>query len=46
LDKVLTKNSSLKQEFETKAVNTVDFAKKLLGQIAFLYFLQKKAGSV
>ncbi|HOJ94784.1 MAG TPA: hypothetical protein PK390_06070, partial [Fervidobacterium nodosum] len=42
LDKVLTKNSSLKQEFETKAVNTVDFAKKLLGQIAFLYFLQKK----
>ena len=25
-----------------KKVNTVDFAKKLLGQIVFLYFLQKK----
>ena len=29
-------------EFKTKSVNTVDFAKKLMGQIVFLYFLQKK----
>ena len=33
---------AIKTEFENKKVNTVDFAKKLLGQIVFLYFLQKK----
>ena len=32
----------LKEEFEEKEVSTVDFAKKLLGQMVFLYFLQKK----
>ena len=42
LDEVVEKNPSLKSEFEAKGVNTVDFAKKLLGQIIFLYFLQKK----
>ena len=33
---------SVKKDFESKNINNVDFAKKLLGQIVFLYFLQKK----
>jgi hypothetical protein len=33
---------SIKEEFEEKGISTVDFAKKLMGQIVFLYFLQKK----
>ncbi|MEA2113472.1 MAG: Eco57I restriction-modification methylase domain-containing protein, partial [Patescibacteria group bacterium] len=32
----------IKSDFEGKGVDTVNFAKKLLGQIVFLYFLQKK----
>ncbi|AWB10775.1 Eco57I restriction-modification methylase [Thermodesulfobium acidiphilum] len=35
-------NESLRKEFEIKNINAVDFSKKLLGQIVFLYFLQKK----
>ncbi len=31
-----------RSDFETKAVVIADFAKRLLGQIVFLYFLQKK----
>ena len=42
LDKIVKKDPAIKTEFENKKVNTVDFAKKLLGQIVFLYFLQKK----
>ena len=42
LDKVLRKNAEVRAEFNDKNINTVDFAKKLLGQIVFLYFLQKK----
>ena len=42
LDKVLENDSKIKQEFSNKAVETADFAKKLLGQVVFLYFLQKK----
>lgn len=42
LDKLVQNNSNIKADFEAKGVNTVDFAKKLLGQIVFLYFLQKK----
>lgn len=42
LDKVLKNDLKLKTEFELKNVNSVDFSKKLLGQIIFLYFLQKK----
>jgi hypothetical protein len=42
LDKVLKNDSKLKAEFDSKNVNSVDFSKKLLGQIVFLYFLQKK----
>ena len=42
LDKIVKKNEKVRQDFEKNNINTVDFAKKLLGQIVFLYFLQKK----
>jgi len=42
LDEEVKSNSRIKADFKDKGVNTVDFAKKLLGQIVFLYFLQKK----
>ncbi|MCM8808128.1 MAG: BREX-1 system adenine-specific DNA-methyltransferase PglX, partial [Candidatus Omnitrophica bacterium] len=42
LDKIVGKDKKVRQEFESKNINTVDFTKKLLGQIVFLYFLQKK----
>lgn len=42
LDELLKKNKSARDEFEKRGVETDDFAKKLLGQIVFLYFLQKK----
>jgi len=42
LKQILTENPQIKQEFSEKSIETADFAKKLLGQIVFLYFLQKK----
>ena len=42
LDEVVKKDSEIRKDFTAKGVDTVDFAKKLLGQIVFLYFLQKK----
>jgi hypothetical protein len=42
LDVIVAKDATIKNNFEQNGVNTVDFAKKLLGQIVFLYFLQKK----
>jgi type I restriction-modification system DNA methylase subunit len=42
LQKLAAKASAIGKELKTKNVSTVDFAKKLLGQIVFLYFLQKK----
>lgn len=42
LDEVVIKDKGVRNDFIAKGVNTVDFAKKLLGQIVFLYFLQKK----
>ncbi|SHK36233.1 Eco57I restriction-modification methylase domain-containing protein [Thermocrinis minervae] len=42
LEELKEKDPRVKQEFESKNIDTVDFAKKLLGQITFLYFLQKK----
>ena len=42
LDEVVKKDRKVKQDFETKDIDTVNFAKKLLGQVVFLYFLQKK----
>jgi hypothetical protein len=42
LDRILKDDPVIKNDFEQKGINTVDFTKKLLGQIVFLYFLQKK----
>ncbi|MBP6948299.1 MAG: Eco57I restriction-modification methylase domain-containing protein, partial [Bacteroidales bacterium] len=42
LEKIIEKEKALQKEFATKSINPVDFAKKLMGQIVFLYFLQKK----
>jgi len=42
LDNIVKKDKKIKTDFEAKKVDTIDFAKKLLGQIVFLYFLQKK----
>ena len=42
LDRIVNKDSKIKADFEAKDVDTVNFSKKLLGQIVFLYFLQKK----
>jgi len=42
LEKLASKDKTLRDEFNAKNVSTVDFAKKLMGQIVFLYFLQKK----
>lgn len=42
LDEMVKNDSKIKADFAEKDVDTVDFAKKLLGQIVFLYFLQKK----
>jgi hypothetical protein len=42
LEEILKKDDRIRAEFEEKDIKTSDFAKKLLGQIVFLYFLQKK----
>jgi len=42
LESLVAKDKSIGEEFKAQGVNTVDFAKKLMGQIVFLYFLQKK----
>jgi methylase of polypeptide subunit release factors len=42
LDVLLENDPQLKADFESKEVDTADFAKKTMGQMAFLYFLQKK----
>ncbi len=42
LDKLAAKDGTIRHEFEKKHVRTADFAKKLMGQVVFLYFIQKK----
>src|SRR3989338_7247109 len=42
LAEVIKQHPEIKADFTEKNVNIVDFSKKLLGQIVFLYFLQKK----
>ncbi|NMB91975.1 N-6 DNA methylase [candidate division WWE3 bacterium] len=42
LDEQLKNDPLIKKDFEDKSISTSDFSKKLLGQIVFLYFLQKK----
>ncbi len=42
LEKSIENDEVILQEFENKVIKTSDFAKKLMGQIVFIYFLQKK----
>ena len=42
LEKLVAKDEAIRDEFKAKNINTMDFSKKLMGQIVFLYFLQKK----
>lgn len=42
LDNLIQKDICIKEDFEKHELTSEAFAKKLLGQIVFLYFLQKK----
>ena len=42
LDKVVKNDSKIKADFIAHDIDTVNFVKNLLGQIVFLYFIQKK----
>lgn len=42
LESTIKKQKDAREQFREKAISTVEFAKKLLGQIVFLYFVQKK----
>ena len=42
LSDIVANDPKIAAEFETKTIDTANFAKKLMGQIVFLYFLQKK----
>ena len=42
LDKLVKEDADIREDFSGKEISTVDFAKKTMGQMAFLYFLQKK----
>ena len=42
LEKLVKRDEHVKKEFEEKGISIIDFARKLLGQIVFIYFLQKK----
>ena len=42
INEIIERDSAVRNEFETKHIKVSDFAKKLLGQIVFLYFVQKK----
>lgn len=42
LDQAVAANPAARSDFEAKGIDSVNLAKKLLGQIIFLYFLQKK----
>ncbi len=42
LDELVKSDEKLRSDFKDKGVDTANFTKKLLGQIVFLYFLQKK----
>jgi REP element-mobilizing transposase RayT/tRNA1(Val) A37 N6-methylase TrmN6 len=39
---IVKEDKTVKEEFESKNISILNFSKKLLGQIVFLYFLQKK----
>ena len=42
LKEVIAQDLEIKKEFVDKNIDSSEFAKKLLGQIVFIYFLQKK----
>ncbi len=42
LDVIVKQDEKIEKEFSAKKISTANFAKKLMGQIVFLYFLQKK----
>ncbi len=42
LDKIIAQDKKIEKDFSEKNIASANFAKKLLGQIVFLYFLQKK----
>ena len=42
INRVLDKDEKIKKEFSQQNISTENFAKKLMGQIVFLYFVQKK----
>jgi len=42
VDLLITTDKLVATEFREKGISPVDFSKKLLGQVVFLYFLQKK----
>lgn len=42
VDGILARQPAARAEFQGKGIDSETFAKKLLGQIVFLYFLQKK----
>ncbi|HDT12120.1 MAG TPA: class I SAM-dependent DNA methyltransferase, partial [Candidatus Marinimicrobia bacterium] len=42
LEKIIAGDEAVKKEFDIKQIAPIDFAKKLLGQVVFLYFLQRK----
>ena len=42
LNEIVKKDKKIRDDFRKRGVESVNFTKKLLGQIVFLYFLQKK----
>ena len=42
IEKIAEKDQTVKEEFKSRNISILNFSKKLLGQIVFLYFLQKK----
>lgn len=42
IEKEIKKSKQLREELESRNIDSASFTKKLLGQIVFLYFLQKK----
>ena len=42
LERMVGKDAIVQKEFDERGITAIDFSKKLLGQIVFIYFLQKK----
>ena len=42
LETIAKRDSKVKIEFKNKNIKPIDFSKKLMGQIVFIYFIQKK----